>query len=351
MHRSMVIFTRRFAGAALLSIGIAVAPAMAHEDGITPPTPLRPATAQDIVTPLYPLCDFLWFSAQDPQGLAKVLITWQTAASQVQSIAINVTKPDGSYANLSTVLTAGAVRTSLPSISATPVESTADRIDFRWAPSESAYHLTFKAAGMSGDLWFRNDKAGAAMQPVQWDGQQVFWSSSIGRTDIDGTIEFVGDTEPTTVSGWQGEEERMAGSFSLDPGHKGYEYAQTSNPDGSADQLFVFPQLLDGSWRGLYAHLEKSGKLTYCEPDIVQLATYEKTAKGYVYPGTVYAQCTAEKLAITYTVLTPEDFPLGLPGLPTDLNPAYTTMSGGSSSVSGSVGTIQHLRDLGFYGT
>jgi hypothetical protein len=204
---------------------------------------------------------------------------------------------------------------------------------------------------MSGDLWFRNDKVGAAMQPVQWDGQQVFWSSSIGRTDIDGTIQFAGDTEPTTVSGWQGEEERMAGSFSLDPGHKGYEYAQTSNPDGSADQLFVFPQLVDGSWRGLYAHVEKSGKLTYCEPDIVQLATYEETAKGYAYPGTVYAQCTAEKLNITYTVSTPEDFPLGPSGLPTNLYPAYTTMSAGSSNVSGSVGTIQHLRNFGFYGT
>jgi hypothetical protein len=50
-------------------------------------------------------------------------------------------------------------------------------------------------------------------------------------------------------------------------------------------------------------------------------------------------------------VITPEDFPLGLPGMPTDLNPAYTTMSAGSSNVSGSVGTIQHLRNFGFYGT
>jgi hypothetical protein len=65
----------------------------------------------------------------------------------------------------------------------------------------------------------------------------------------------------------------------------------------------------------------------------------------------VYAQCTAEKRDITYTVLTPEDFPIGPSGLPTGLYPAYTTMSAGSSNVSGSVGTIQHLRNLGFYGT
>ncbi|MDP9123443.1 MAG: hypothetical protein M3N82_02410 [Pseudomonadota bacterium] len=314
-------------------------------------TPLRAANAQDVVSPLYPSCDFVWFSAQDPNGAAKLLITWQTASSQMPSIAINVTKPNGSYANLSTVVSAPVVRTGLPSISAEPVDSSADRIDFRWVPSESAYHLTFTAAGMSGNLWFRNNQVGAAMQPVQWDQQQVFWSSSIGRTDIDGSIQFVGDAQATTVTGWQGEEERMAGSFSLDPGHVGYEYAQTSNPDGSADQLFVFPQISGGNWRGLLAHVEKSGELTYCEPDVVQLANYQKTAEGYVYPGTVHAKCTARNLDLTYTVSTPQDFPLGPPGLATNSYPAYTSMSAGSSNVTGSVGTIQHLRDLGYYGS
>jgi hypothetical protein len=314
-------------------------------------TPLRAAKAQDVVSPLYPDCDFIWFSAQDPSGAAKVLITWQTASTQMQSVAINVTKPDGSYANLSTVLSVPVVRTSLPSISAEPADSSAERIDFRWIPSESAYHLTFTAAGMSGDLWFRNNQVGAAMQPVQWDQQQVFWSSSIGRTDIDGSIRFVGDAQATTVTGWQGEEERMAGSFSLDPGHKGYEYAQTSNPDGSADQLFVFPQISGGNWRGVLAHVAKSGELTYCEPDVVQLTDYQATSEGYAYPGTVHAKCTARNLGLTYTVSTPQDFPLGPPGLATDSYPAYTTMSAGSSDVTGSVGTIQHLRDLGYYGS
>jgi hypothetical protein len=353
MHRSKSTFATRIAGAGVLSIGITAAPLTpACADSVVPPTPLRPATSQDIVSPDYPTDDFISFSAQNPKGVAKVLITWQTAARQVPCIAINVTKPDGSYANLFTLLTTPAVRTGLPSISATPADSSADRIDFRWVPVQGAYHLTFKAAGMSGDLWFRNNKAGAAMQPVQWDGQEVFWASSIGRADIDGTIQFPTDVQPTSVSGWQGEQERMGEPFSP-AGHKGYEYAQTSNPDGSADQLFLFPQLIDGSWRGLYAHLDRSGKLTYCEPDIVQLGNYQKTAKGYAYPGAIYAKCSAQYLDITYTVTTPEDFPVVPAGItmPVDRYLAYTTISAGSSNTPGSVGTVQHLRDLGFYGS
>lgn len=353
MHRLIHKLSGSRIAHALIAAGLmtaAVSNALA--DGITPPTPLRQATQQDIVSPLYPTQDFLWWSIQDPNGPAKVLITAETAALNVSEIAINVTKPDGTYANLSS-LANPFTRTTLPSITTTASVLSPSQLDFRYVPEQNAYHLTFNTSGMSGDLWFTNNQFGAAMQPAIWDSQQVFWTSTIGRTDINGWVQFAGDTQPTTVTEWQGEEERMAGNFVLLPGHKGYEYAQTSNPDGSADQLFVFPQIIDGTWRGLYSHLNANGTMTYCEPDVIQLSNYQTTPKGFAYPSTIYAKCTAANVDITYTVTQAEEFPLppGSPSVPLNLYPGFTTMSAGHSNVPGSVGTIQHLRNLGFYGT
>jgi hypothetical protein len=299
---------------------------------ITPATTIRQATDADIVAPLYPL-DLVWFSVMDPHGPGKLLVTISPNNLPVPAVAMNVTDAAGTYSNLLDYPASLYTETSAPSIKN-------NQLDFHRVastePGTKAYHLSVNDLGVVADLTFSEAQAGSAMQPINWDGQLVYWSSSIGTARVDGTITFPGASSPTIVSGWVGEEERMAGYFEHLSGHVGYEYAQSGNADGSADQVFVFPEL-DGSWRGILAHTATDGALTMCPDPQVSLSDYSVT-EGYSYPRTVKASCGS--LSRTYTVSTPHMFP--------NLVVASSTMSDGSSDLSGPHGaTIQHLRNLG----
>jgi hypothetical protein len=312
--------------------------------------------------------DFLWWAASDKHGAGKLLMTITSNNLPTPEFAINVTKPNGTYANI-------AVQTTPYTVTDTPsVHNT--RFDFRWVASPpqggpGAYHLTLNnMGGVSADLWYSNPKTGAAMDPLFWDGQRVFWASSIATARVDGWIKFQGDATPTVVTDWAGEEERMAIDGYLFPGHQGYEYLQSDNADGSADNVFVFP-LLDGRWTGILTHVEPNGTVTMCEPDDVQLSNWlpdPTPGSNFQYPGTVRAACGGPNpMDLTYNVTAPHPFPLPptgpesfafvdtvpLPQVPlvTD-SPGWTTMSDGcSNSPAGcEVATIQHLRNIGYFG-
>jgi len=227
-------------------------------------------------------------------------------------------------------------------------------MDFRKVGDHS-WALKIDSKGMKVDVTFDEAQHGSAMMPATWDGEKVVWSSTIGTAEVNGTITFPSG-ETVQVNKWVGEEERMAGLFKLAPGHRGYEYAQSGNPDGSADQLFAFPNL-DGTWTGHMAHTTKAGVVTTCTEPSVQLSDWSHYI-NLDYPRTVAASCGGPTpLSHTWTVTEEHMLPLGLTNFgvnPVGLGDATglgtTTMSDGHSDVAGSVATIQHLRNNPLYG-
>ncbi|WP_338772837.1 hypothetical protein V7968_15385 [Nocardia vulneris] len=340
-----------FAAALLLSMS---APAGALR-GTTPPTPLRIATPADMIDTWYPM-SYNWLAVQNPAGKEKLLITFALHNFPAPQLISIITAPDGSYYNALDYALDPYV------ITADPITVRNSRFSWSFAPEREAWHLVLNdpmtqigVPGAVADLWFYDTKPGAAMTDVDWDGQKVFWASTLGAAKVDGWIRFPGQAEPTVVQEWAGEQERMAGYFDLVAGHKGYEYAQASNPDGSADQLFAFPQK-NGDVRGVLAHTGVDGSVTMCEPDHVELADWTTEfgmdrgapVAPLDYPRTIRSSCTSGDvhLARTFTVTEQHVHPLRFG--PTDFTMALTTMADGHSDVPGSVATIQHLRNLGW---
>ncbi len=303
-----------------------------------PPTPLRQATIADM-TANPQLLDFGWFSALDPHGLGMFQLTFLEhgfAGTPATGLALNLNDPAGNYSNNFDIPAAPMTTTDAPSFDSKAMH-------FGWDESKQAWHLMLNDLGTVADLYYTKTQRGAAMDPVDWDGQKVYWAASLGTAKVNGTIKFPGHTEVTKVENWDGEQERMAGTYLLGPGHIGYDYAQAGNPDGSADELFMFPQL-NGTTRGILAHTAADGTLTMCEPKDYTQENWDQISmpKGHIgtfpFPRTVSASC--DNLSITFTVETPHLFPL-LAQLTT------TTMSQGHTNVPGSRATIQHLRNVG----
>lgn len=173
-------------------------------------------------------------------------------------------------------------------------------------PSADAYHVVVNdalAVGLqfahglgivNADLWFSGHPGGATL-PADWDGQTSYWTQSIGAGVANGTVTFPGDSSPATVNRWGGEQETEYGTYELGPGpfpltlvnHIGYDYAESDNPDGSADALDVFPEL-DGVWRGILTHTSAAGIVTECEPSqsggLTLSDWYTDPVTGYDYP-------------------------------------------------------------------
>lgn len=325
--------------AVAFSVGLSVSSSGAAHAIEDVPTRLRPATVQDMTAGDY-ILDFGWFHAQDPHGLGLFQFTYlnhgMAGVKWGYMNNLNVNDPQGNYQNLVEYPASPVHVTDAPSIDSAIMH-------FAWDDEKQGWHLTYDNMGAVADLWFTNTHPGAAMDPVDWDGTKVFWASSIATADINGRIKFPGHSEFTEVNHWVGEQERMAGGFLLGPGHIGYDYAQAGNPDGSADQLFMFPEA-DGKVRGVLAHTAADGTLTMCEPKSYEQTDWDSISSPaeqigpFDYPRTVSASC--DDLSISFHVDQPHLFPL-------NIQLSTTTMSQGHSSVPGSRATIQHARDVG----
>ncbi|MBB5917420.1 hypothetical protein BJY24_006332 [Nocardia transvalensis] len=339
---------------AAVALTLSAATPAQGRDAAAAPTPLRVATPVDMVQPWSPT-SFNWLAIQNPDGPEKALLTFFTSNIPSPQIISNITAPDGTYYN-------AVDWTPAPFVTAAdPVSIHNDRLDWRFVPERDAWHLTVDdamtqagIAGITADVWFHDTTPGAAMDPVDWDGQQVFWASSIAAAKVDGWIRFPGQAGPTPVDGWVGEQERMAGLFHITFMHKGYEYAQAGNPDGSADMLFAFLEA-GGGVRGVLAHTDPHGAVTMCEPSAADLSDWASdrvsdrgiSLPDFDYPRRVHASCDGggAHLERTFTATRSHLHPVWLG--PSPIVEAVTTMADGHSDVPGSVATIQHLRTTG----
>lgn len=317
-----------------------------------PMSNLSNATNLDMVQPWYPW-DFLWVEASNPHGHEKLLITFTANNVPTPQIATNVTNDKGEFFNTSDWILDPFVETNQPSVKNS-------RLDFSFQGNDT-WHLIFNDAvsqvgvpGAVADLWFTESKPGAKYD-TSWDApERVFWSSSIGTGRVDGWIQFPNTPYRTEVVEWAPEEERMAGPFSLFPRHKGYDYAQSGNPDGSADQLFIYNNI-DGTKRGLLAHTSREGVVTKCEPTDIQLGNWKLITdamdrgvrvEAFVYPQAVSAQCDYDGGTLRYDYISTEEhlFPVKV-GPSNWVVGASTMNSGYEKHHPGSIATIQHYRN------
>jgi len=328
-------------------VGMDAATASAAE----PPTPLGVGWTAGVVAGVDAVDNQVFFDAQDLHSPAKVtfnfITTPMTLGSTTPVLIVLGVLPSGKQFLLP-VPTTYTTSDSPPSIYS-PVGHVT------WVSSAQAFHLVVADAvsGFSADLWFAGHPGGATL-PADWDGQTSYWVQSIGAGKVNGTVSFPGYSSPTTVADWGGEEETEYGTYELGPGpipptglaHIGYDYAQSDNPDGSADALDVFPEL-DGGWRGILVHTSASGQVTECEPSQaggIRLSNWHTdSTTGYVYPLVMSASCGS--LSITW-VTTPAQTEIPVQG---QLDGFLVSDSAGVSSVPGSVAAMQHLRDNGHF--
>ncbi|RJQ70149.1 hypothetical protein D5S17_29545 [Pseudonocardiaceae bacterium YIM PH 21723] len=347
---------------AFLTIPQAAAQSLAPCPG---PTPLGIGKPEDIVAGVGTPNNQVFWVAQDRHSPAKAAIQFDTTpalARPTPHLLLIGVRPDGrSYAlNVPTVYRTSASPAAIRS----PIASVA------WVPDQRVYRMTVDVPGyFAADLRWRGHPGGA-MRPATWDREQVTWSQSLGTATVDGWISFpavspVAGLEPPTlpgpgvlspvrVEGWAGEQETMSGDWRMSPSvsdgvpvfnplapptHIGYDYALSSNPDGSGDIIFTFPQLC-GKTSGLLAHTTATGEVTVCEPT-VRLSDWHPTSTGYRTWSTMTGECGGRSL--TYRAQN---------ALPV----TYTRVQGWDvadgavvSDVPGSTGVFQHLRQFPFY--
>ncbi len=286
--------------------------------------------------------DYGWLSIMDPNSNAKLQSTFSNqngyAGLPMTGMSLQSMDPNGIYTHHWDG-PAAPMSHNLPP--AMPEYHAGNVFHFGWDEPKQAWHWELHNMDVDADVWFTDTHPGGKYT-VSWDGETVHWASGIAVAKVNGTIKYPGWDHPIEVHDWVGEQERMWGpDFRLGPGHNGYDYLQGGNPDGSADNGFVYEQL-DGSVVGMLAHTAADGEVTICALDSVDYDEWTEFtgAPGqtapYPYPRVVGVGCGG--MHRTFTVDQPVLFQV-VPAA------ATTTMSFGHTDLPGSISTIQHFRD------
>jgi hypothetical protein len=353
-----------------LTFASSIAACMVSAPGVAraaePPTVFGHGSIASFIQGWNALDNQAWWGAQDFHSKAKVFVSFNTTPSNlgipVTHMLILGVLPNGQ--GTLGVWPATFTKTDNPPSISSQVASVT------WVPSMKAYHLivdmpgtfvfTPTAGPFTANLWFKGRPGGAAM-PTDWDGQTSFLPQSIGTGTANGTVAFPGFA-PITVHNWGADAEPEYGTYldGTEPdnpaNHIGYEWAESHNPDGSADLLMAFAEE-DHVWRGILSHTTAAGKVTECEPNVAlsdwSTATSQEPANvtGFNYPQVISASCAAPphtaKPCLTLTLHTsPSDTQIGP-------FPAYSftvAMSSAFSSVPGSVAWVQTFREKGSFG-
>jgi hypothetical protein len=349
--------------ASAVAVGVLATPAVAG--AVEPPTVFGHGSIDSFVQGWNALDNQAWWGAQDLHSEAKLFVSFNTTPSNLgipvtHMLVIGVTPSGRDFLG---VYPATFTNTDNPPSISSSVASVA------WVPSRNAYHLTVDMPAVfvftptpgpfTADLWFTGHPGGAAM-PTVWDGQTSYLPQSIGAGTANGTITYPG-LAPTRVSNWGADAEPEYGTY-LDgtqaynpPDHIGYQWAESQNPDGSADLLMAFAEE-DGVWRGILSHTTATGTVTECEPDVALSDWSTETGQlppnvtGFYYPQVISASCTpphATKpclaLMLHRTAADTQIGPFPSYSFTVAMGPAF-------SSVPGSVAWAQTFREKGSYG-
>lgn len=341
----------------------------AWAEAVEPPTPLTTGTPGDIAAGANAVDNQAFFNVQDFHSPRKMTFNFVTTplSLAIPSPSLVVLGVDGAGHQFLSPIPTAFTHTTDPAGWSSPAGSVV------WVPEKKAYHLVFHTAiasaipagnpfsngtttgTVSADLWF-SGHPGGGQDPSDWDGQKNYWIQSLGTAKVTGTVKFPDSATPVRVNDWPGEQETEYGTYELGPGpwppsgvrHIGYDYGESSNPDGSTDTMQVLPEK-DGVWRGILTHTSASGKVTSCEPSgpgQVKLADWATEPVSRMrYPRTVRVQCTGRSVTWHTTEAQTQVpyFSLATSGF-------LTTDSSAHTDVPGSVGVMQHLRDAGSFG-
>jgi hypothetical protein len=338
----------------------ALAPGVAR--AVEPPTVFGRGASDSFIRGWDALDNQPWWGAQDLHSKAKLFVSFITTPSNgvayPHMLVVGVLPSGQEFGGMwPTQFT----KTDGPPSISSPVASVA------WVPSRSAYHLTvdmpgiFTAPGpLTADLWFKGHPGAAAM-PTVWDGQTSFFPQTIGAGTANGTIAFPGVLQPITAKNWGADAETEYGTYLTgtdvyrQADHIGYEWAESQNPNGSADFLLAFPEE-DGVWRGMLSHTSATGKVTECEPNVAlsgwttDAGQQPPNVTGFYYPQTISASCATSspsKPCLSMTWFMKADDALVLPMATYSFADAIGSVS---STVPGAVGWIQHFREKGSMG-
>jgi hypothetical protein len=359
----------------IAAVLVALAPGVAR--AVEPATVFGRGTFDSFISGWNAFDNQAWWGAQDLHSRAKLFVSFNTTRSNLgipvpHMLIIGVTPAGRDFLGLWP--TSFKHTTDPPSITS-PVASVV------WVPSMSAYHLTVDVPGIFAftplpgpffaDLWFKG-VPGAAAMPTVWDGQTSFLPQTIGAGTVTGTISYPG-VPRVTVRDWGADAEPEYGTY-LDgtppydpPDHIGYEWAESQNPDGSADLLMSFAQE-DGVWRGMLSHTTPAGQVTECEPDVT-VSNWTRTTgqlppnvTGYYYPQVISATCPVSTPSTPSTPSVPSQpvrpclsmtfypSPAGTQIGPFPLYSFTVAMGSATTSVPGAVAWFQNFREKGSFG-
>src|SRR5882757_2101930 len=106
-----------------------------------------------------------------------------------------------------------------------------------WNALRKAYHLVYNANGMQADLWLDNGKPGITAGPLNYDGQNMYWTVPVMTSYATGWVKPAGGNT-ISVNGWRGYHDHNWGAFSLvNQATRGWEWAVSHEVGGGASLL------------------------------------------------------------------------------------------------------------------
>ena len=352
----------------VVAVAIGVASITDGASAVEPPTVFGHGAYDSFVWGANALDNQAWWGAQDLHSRTKLFVSFNTTTSNL-GIPVPHMLVIGVLPNGQDILGVWGAQFSETQ---NPPSITSSVGSVTWVPSKQAYHLTLDMPGfvffaplpgpLKADLWFRGHPGAAAM-PTYWDSQTSYLPQTIGSGTANGTVSFPG-LAPIKAVNWGADAEPEYGTY-LDgtnaynpPDHIGYEWAESQNPDGSADLLMAFAEE-DGVWRGMLSHTTAAGQVTECEPNVTLSNWTTETRQlpgnptGFHYPQQISAACApagtsppANPCLATTWHLSPAAAEIG----PFATYSFTVAMGWATSSVPGAVAWVQDFREKGSTG-